>query len=246
VGGTAPVIINARSASLYFDGRDPIGRRVTTFGDPRPIVGIVGDVRLESMTDDPTPALYLMHADQGQYRSLSLVVRSSLDATGILEAVQRAVRAVDPRIPVYEPRTLEQVVSQAVAQPRFSTALLLVFSGLALVLAAVGIYGVVSYAVGQRTRELGVRMALGARPLDALRLVLRDGMRPVAIGVAIGLVASLWLTRGLRSLLFEVTPTDPATLAAVSAFLIGVAAVACWIPARRASRVDPMVALRAE
>jgi putative ABC transport system permease protein len=246
VEGAAPVVVNARSAALYFDGRDPVGQRVTSFGDPRPIVGVVGDVRLESMADDPTPALYFMHADQGQYRSLSLVVRSQLDAAGILDAVVREVHALDPRIPVYDARTLEQVVAQAVAQPRFSTALLLVFSGLALVLAAVGIYGVVSYAVGQRTRELGVRMALGARPLDALRLVLRDGMRPVAAGVAIGLVASLWLTRGLRSLLFEITPTDPATLAIVCAFLLAIAAVACWIPARRASRVDPMVALRAD
>jgi predicted permease len=241
-----PVLVNTESGRRYFGGRDPVGRRVTSFGEPRPIVGVVGDVRLESLADAPTPALYFLHSDQDQYRSLSLVVRSTLDAATVLDAVVREVRALDPRIPVYDVRTLDQVIAQAVAQPRFSTALLLVFSGLALTLAAVGIYGVISYAVGQRTRELGIRMALGARPWDALRLVLGEGLRLVVAGVAIGLLASLWLTRSLRSLLYEVSPTDPATLALVCVFLIAVAAFACWIPARRASRVDPMVALRTE
>jgi predicted permease len=244
--GPGPVLVNSTSAARYFGGRDPVGRNVTSFGEPRPIVGVVGDVRLESLVDAPTPALYFLHSDQSGYRNLSLVVRSTMAPASVLEAVTREIRDFDPRIPVYNIRTLDDVVAQAVAQPRFSTTLLVLFSGLAMLLAAIGIYGVVSYGVGQRTRELGVRVALGARPWDTLRLVLQEGMRTVGIGIAVGLIAALWLTRSLRSLLFEVSPTDPRTILTVCLFLLGVAALACWIPARRASRVDPLEALREE
>jgi predicted permease len=245
IGGTPTVIVNQELVRRYFGGQDPLGRRITSFGEPRTIVGVVGDVRLEDLTQNPTPAMYLPEL-QAAYNAMSLVVRTRNDPAATVDAVRARLREFDPRIPVFDVKTMEQVVSYAVSQPRFSSLMLAIFSAVALLLAAVGIYGVISYAVGQRTREIGIRMAMGARPGDATTMVVLEGARLVAVGVPLGLLAAVALTRFLRSLLYGVAPNDPLTLGGVSAFLIAVALLASWLPARRASRVHPMEALRSE
>src|SRR5690606_5115465 len=243
-GGT--ILINEALARAYLDGRDPIGMRIASFGEPRRIVGVVGDVRLETLEDDPTPAMYLPHAQTGTERSLSLVVRTRTAPELALAPVREALRAVERSAAIYQVRTMEEILADRVAQPRFSALVLLLFSGLALALAAVGIYGVISYAVGRRTREIGIRIALGAREAGIVRLVLGQGMRLVGAGVALGLAMAVVGSRYVESLLFGVRPLDPLVLTGVTAFLVAASALACWLPARRASRVDPMAALREE
>ena len=239
------IVINEAAGRLYFSGQDPIGRRIV-FGVPRRIVGVVGDVRLESLSADALPAMYVPYYQSPNSRSLSLVLRTRTDALALVDEVRARVRAIDPGIPVHDVRPLEQIVRESLAAPRFSSMMLLAFSLAALLLAAVGIYGVISYSSAMRTREIGVRMALGARPIDALRLVIGHAMRLAGLGVALGIIAALVLTRYLRSLLFGVGATDPAVLAGTAVFLMVVAAAAGWLPAWRASRVDPLNALRYE
>jgi putative ABC transport system permease protein len=177
---------------------------------------------------------------------MSLMIRYRDDASGVAALVRNEVLALDKDQPVYNIRTLESVLSESVATPRFRTLLLGVFAGVALILAGVGIYGVISYAVSQRSQEIGIRMALGAQAADVLTLVIKGGMTLALIGVALGLAGAFALTRLMTTLLFNVRPTDPATFATVSAGLIIVALLACYIPARRATKVDPLVALRYE
>jgi putative ABC transport system permease protein len=177
---------------------------------------------------------------------MALMIRTAEGTDAVAAAVRREVLALDPAQPVYSVRTLPAVMSEAVAAPRFRTYLLGVFAALALVLAAVGIYGVMSYAVARRTHEFGIRMALGARATDVLKLVVGHGMALALAGVVTGLAASFALTRVMSGLLYGVTPTDPLTFACVSLLLAAVALVACLVPARRATKVDPMVALRYE
>ena len=187
-----------------------------------------------------------MPFDQQPEPGMSLMIRYLNAGTGVAAAVRNEVLALDKDQPVYSIRTLDSVLSESVAAPRFRTLLLAVFAGVALILAAVGIYGVVSYAVSQRTHEIGIRMALGARAADVLRLVVKGGMTPALLGVIIGLAGAFALTRLMTTLLFGVTPTDALTFAIVSVGLIVVALFACYIPARRAAKVDPLVALRYE
>jgi ABC-type antimicrobial peptide transport system permease subunit len=179
-------------------------------------------------------------------RTLQAAVRGDAPAESILAGVQRALKTVDPDLPVARPSTLTRLVDDATAPARFSVLLLAAFGGLALALATIGMYGVVSYSVVQRTREIGVRMALGARRGQVFAMVVRRGSRLAAAGVGIGLLAALAATRLLRGLLYGVQPTDPVTFAAVAGLLMAVAIVACAVPARRATRVDPMIALRGE
>jgi predicted permease len=245
------VIINQTLAERYFPDESPIGKRFRTGGAERPrnpwmeIVGVVGDVKYSGLDAKPEPTYY-MPLTQNTWRSAYLVVRASLNPSSLLPELREQIWALDKDMPIAKVATMDQLLAESVAQPRFRTFLLGIFGALALVLASVGIYGVISYSVTQRTHEIGIRMALGAQARDVTKLVIRQGMAFTVVGVAIGLAAAFALTRLMESLLFEVSTTDRATFAGVAALLVAVAFLACWIPARRASRVDPMVALRYE
>lgn len=249
--GTPPVaIVNETMARGFWPNEDPIGKRVM-MGAPMPerpwltIVGVVGDVKNSGLETPPLPQMYA-HDLQNPTRSMTLVIRTALATQTLTTAIQHQVIALDKDLPMYDVKTMEQRLSNSVAQPRFRTFLLGIFAALALVLSAVGIYGVMSYSTEQRTHEIGIRVALGAQAGDVLKLVVGQGMVLTLIGVLIGLALSFALTRFLSSLLFGVSTTDPGTFVAVSALLATVALVACYIPARRAAKVDPMVALRYE
>jgi putative ABC transport system permease protein len=177
---------------------------------------------------------------------MRIVLRTDADPRSLISAARAEVQALDKELPVFEVKTLDQYVSGAVAHPRFNALLLLLFAGVALLLTAVGLYGVISYSVTQRTREIGVRRALGAQTHDVLKLVVKQGMKLTLIGVLLGLGGALALTRLLQTLLFGVSATDPLTFAVIVLLLIAIALVACWVPARRAAKVDPMTALRFE
>ena len=243
------VVVNQSLADEYFPDEDPIGKRVQ-FGE---IVGIVADVRAFGLDEEPTPELYLSYRQAGgpleqTLSGMSLVVRSSggTPPLNLVPAIRSQVTAIDPDMPIDEVLTMEQRVSNSVAGPRFYAALLGLFSALALVLAASGIYGVISYSVSQRTSETGIRMALGARTGDISRMVLGEGLVLTLVGVGLGLAASFAATRVLSSLLFGVGTTDATTFVGVAALLTSVTLVACYLPARRAAQVDPAIALRYE
>ena len=250
-GAPRVAVVNEEMVRRYFDGRSPIGRRVT-FGDPADtssvwwtVVGVVGDVAQEGVTAKPYAQLYRPIA-QNPGRGLTVAIRTAGDPMAIAAQARRALRAFDPELPLSDLRTMEDRIGENLAQPRVSMLLLAGFAGIALTLAAIGIYGVIAYAVAQRTREIGIRMALGATTADVRQLVVRQGMTPVLIGVVVGVGAALLLTRLMSSLLFGVSATDPATYAGVALFLAGVALAASWLPARRATRVQPVIALRQE
>jgi putative ABC transport system permease protein len=247
------VIVNEAFARQYFPGRSALGEHVDASDTVCEIVGIVRDVK--SYLDQPAPPTTFVPASQASFGTSqlfegwfprSVVVRAAVDPLGLDRTVRDAFAAVDPLVPTGPIRSMEQVLSHSLALRNFMRLLLSIFAGLALVLASVGIYGVISYAVSQRTREIGVRMALGARPADVLRLILGEGLRLVLVGVAVGIAAALALTKLLASLLFGVSGTNPIIFASVTGLLVGVSLVACFVPARRAMRVDPMVALRYE
>ncbi|HEU5452537.1 MAG TPA: FtsX-like permease family protein, partial [Terriglobales bacterium] len=234
----------------YFGGEDPIGKYValdSTKGVPnwRQVVGIIADVRQESLDKAPYAEMLLPYA-QSPRTSMDIVIRTSARPETLIAAARNEVHALDSNLPVYNIHTLNEVTALSLSDRSFQTWLLGSFAGLALLLAAIGIYGVMAQAVAQRTSEFGIRMALGAQPRQILSMVLGNALRLVAIGVAAGLAASLILTRFLRSFLYGVSANDPLTIAAVSALLVGVALLACYLPARRAMGVDPMVALRYE
>jgi putative ABC transport system permease protein len=243
-------VINQTLAHQYFPDHDPIGKQLT-FGFPpdgnvsREVVGVVGDVRDEALSRDPRPMMYVPF-NQAPFWGVVLVVKSPLDPASVAGAIRREVRNVDKDLPVTDVRTMTEVMDASVAEPRFRTVLLGLFGTLALVLAAVGIFGMISYSVARRTQEIGIRIALGAARVDVLKLVVGQGCRLALLGVGIGIVGSLALTRFLSSLLYGVTATDPLTFIAVSALLIAVAIFATYLPARRAAKLDPIVALRCE
>jgi putative ABC transport system permease protein len=243
------VIISESMARQHFAGEDPLGKRidVNMFDKPTPteIIGVVGDVRYDSLTDVAEPTVYFPHPEL-TYSFMTLVIRTSGDPSEMAPAVRREISALDPEQPVSDVRTMSQVMADTLSRARFNTLLLGLFAGLATLLAAVGIFGVMNYSVTQRTREIGLRMALGAQPGRVMRLVLRQGLTLTLIGIGLGLIGSLALTRLMSSLLFGVDATDPVTFTAMVLFLAVVSLIACYIPARRASRVDPMIALRYE
>ncbi|MFL6513533.1 MAG: ABC transporter permease [Chthoniobacterales bacterium] len=244
---TPVVIINQALAKKYWPNGQALGKRIT-FDDPRKapkwttIVGIVGDVRHRAVDEPPRPEFYGPHA-QVPYRSMILAVRSSQDPRSLTSAIRREVLAVDPDLPLAHVRTLEEVVSESIAPRRLSVLLLGVFASIALVLAAIGMYGVMSYLVAQRTHEIGVRMALGAQRSDVLKLILSRGVRLVFAGTGFGLLFAFFCTRALRSLLYGVGAFDALTFTVVTLVLAAVALLATYIPAVRATQADPMIAL---
>jgi putative ABC transport system permease protein len=248
VRGTPLVaVVNETFARLYYPGADPIGKRVLDPDGTHPteIVGVVGDVKHWGLDDEPEAFLYMTHA-QAPDPGMTIAVRSSADAAAMAAAVRRETQALDRDLPVFDIKSLEQRLDESSSRRRLTVFLLGIFASVAVLLAAVGIYGVMSYSVTQRTHEIGIRMALGARTADVVHLVLRQGMTLAILGVAVGVVASLALTKLIKAMLFRVSPSDPATFAEVALSLAVVALVACYVPARRATRVDPMIALRYE
>jgi putative ABC transport system permease protein len=210
---------------------------------PSTIIGVVGDVRHESLTSKVRAMAYWPPPEQS-YRSMTVVVRTESNPGALVPAIRNEVLAMDKDQPISDAATMEELLGSSVSKSRFSALLLAIFAGLALVLASVGIYGVMSYSVTQRSHEIGIRMALGAQRRDVVRMVVVQGMLLSLGGIAVGLVGSFALTRLLSGLLYGVSATDPATFAAIAAILVLVALAACFIPAYRASRVDPMVSLR--
>lgn len=249
-GGLPVGIVNQAFARTFFPNADPIGHRFRR-GSPAPwitIVGVVADLRRGGKTAPLAPEAYLPAAQTDLYPVAlgDLAVRTERDPYALLPIIREAVLAIDPEQPVANVRTMDEIVSRSLAMRRFETLLLVLFAATALGLATVGVFGVVSYAATQRTREFGIRVALGARSAQVLTQVLGQAGVLVGAGLGIGAVVALWLTRFLENLLFDVTPTDPATFGAVALVLGGVAVAACAIPARRAAGVDPVVALRHE
>jgi putative ABC transport system permease protein len=240
------VVLSERAARTLWPGESALGKRVFAGGDGScEVVGVVADVRTSSLEQEGSLVVYFPSWEYPPSQG-SIVVRTSGDPAGAAAAVRSAIRRVDPSVVVPKVRTMADVVSSAVAERRFQLSLLALFALMAVVTASVGIFGVISQSLASRTREIGVRMALGARPWDVHRLVLHEGLTPVACGLVLGALGSLALGRGVETLLFEVRPGDPVTLAAVCMLLGIVAVVACAIPARRATTSGVSVLLRAE
>jgi putative ABC transport system permease protein len=238
------VIISRRMADVYWPGEDPVGRpvRVTTFGSAI-VVGVAANVRSQTLSTQAEPEMYVPHA-QTAARTVTYVIKSSLDSASVLSGARDVVRRFDSRLPLMAPGTMNQLVDEQLSRPRFYVVLLGLFAVLAVVLAAIGIYGVVAYVVGQRTREIGVRMALGASQLQVVALMLRQGLKPATVGLVVGLGVASAAGRLIQGMLYEVKSYDPITFIGVSAVLLAVVLIACAIPARRASSVPPANALR--
>jgi putative ABC transport system permease protein len=251
INNTASVVINDAMAKRFWPGEDPVGKRISTANSTgqqtqwQTIVGVVGSVRHLGLDVEPRPEIYY-HTNTSPPFGPVVVIRTTSDPQRLISLARAKVREIDRDVPISNVNTMEQLVAQSVAQRRFGMFLVGIFAALALVLAVVGIYGVVSYSVTQRTNEIGVRMALGASASDVLKMVLKHGMALALIGVGIGLAGAFAMTRLMAAMLFEVRPTDIATFAIVSVGLILVALLACYVPARRAMKVDPLVALRYE
>jgi predicted permease len=241
------VIINETLAKRFFTGEEPLGKRLDSFNPKSPwavIVGVVADVKHLGPDKEVRPELYFPDSQTALYTDPVLAVRTTIEPARMAADVRREVAARDPDQPVYEVMTMEQRLANSIALRRNSMLLFAIFAAIALIIAAIGIYGVISYSVGQRTHEIGIRMALGAERRDVLILVLKQGLKLISAGVTIGLIASLALTRVMKNLLFEVSATDPPTFVVITLILNIVALLACWVPARRAMKVDPIVALR--
>lgn len=239
------LLVSQSLVDQIFPNEEPLGKRLVMAmsGVPYEIIGIVGDIRHRSLAGPALPAMYMPSLQAGR---MNLVIRTQVDPLSIVSSVRKEVQALDPNQPIAAVRTMNDWVARSVSAPRYRTTLLALFAALAMILAATGIYGVMSYSVAQRTHEIGVRMALGARRFDVLKLVVRQGMLLALIGVVIGLGGAFALTRVMSTLLFGITEKDPLTFGVVAALLIVVAFLACFVPARRATKVDPLIALRYE
>jgi putative ABC transport system permease protein len=241
-------IVDQAFVDRHFPTENPIGQRIDIGNGSDgfcEIVGVVGSVRQNTLEATPTPTMYAP-SSQDVFGGVWVVVRTKGDPTSLSAAVRQTVRDIDNDLPAFAMTPLTTVVEESVAQRRFSMLLLSAFAGIALFLAAVGLYGVVAYTVSQRTQEIGLRVAIGAQPRDVLRMVVGGGMKLALAGVAIGIVCALALANVVATMLFQVTPFDPVSYSATSIVLLIVAALACYFPARRATRVDPIVALRQE
>jgi putative ABC transport system permease protein len=250
---TPVVIISDKFARQFFPGEDPIGKRfkpgISSWENEkttmREIIGVVADIRNRALNTDPKPVYYLPQS-QVPFNELAMVVKTSNDPRALISSATREVQAMDSELPVFSVKTMDEYVSSSVAAPRFNTTLLAIFASVALVLTVIGLYGVMSYSVAQRTNEIGIRMALGAQTRDVLGLIVKDGVKIVGVGLMLGMGGALLLSRLLESLLFGVTTRDPVTFLLIAGLLSLVAMLACYIPALRATRVDPLDALRCE
>jgi predicted permease len=243
-GAQPAVIISRRMAEMFWPGENPIGRPIQ-INNPGVVVGVVANVRSQVLAQQADAEMYVPHA-QTNLRTVTYVVRSTVDSAQILSSARDVVRRLDTRLPLISPAAMTDIVDEQLARPRFYLVVISLFAILAVVLAAVGIYGVVAYVVAQRTREIGVRMALGARQREVVALMLWQGLKPAAVGMALGLVTAVAAGRVLQGLLYEIQPHDPLTFVGVSATLLAIVLLACAIPARRASGVPPAEALRSE
>jgi putative ABC transport system permease protein len=252
-GAPRVALINKAAAERFFPGADPLGKRLRPYVTPQyettekflEIVGVVADVPYGRLEEAMGPDIYVS-ALQPTDQMRMLIVRSNLDTAALTAAIQREVLQLDRNVPLTAIQTMKERAAEVTSRTRFIALLLGLFAGLALLLAGIGIYGVMAYSVTARTREVGVRMALGAQPADVIRLVFKEGISLAGIGVSVGLLASLALTRLMKGLLFSVGANDPLTFGAITLLLLSVAGLACWLPARRATKVDPLVALRSE
>jgi putative ABC transport system permease protein len=241
-------VINETMARRYFAAQDPVGSRITVDVPPKPVtfevVGVVGDVKHFGLDSDAKPEVYVSYLQQ-PWPTMTLVAKvSGDDPLKLAPVVRGKVLEVDRDQPVFNVRSMDQVMAESVAQPRLTMFVLGVFAAVALLLAGMGVYGVMAYSVTQRTHEMGLRMALGARPGHILKLIVKQGMALTLVGVGIGLIAAFAATRLMTSLLYGVSATDPLTFAFVSIVISLVALLACYLPARRAMGVDPVIALR--
>ena len=246
----AVAIVSEGAVSLLYPGEDPIGKRLQVNargpnGQQVEIVGVVGDIKMGSLDSETRAAVYLPHS-QLSVGLMTFVMRTGVPPLSLATTVAGVVRSIDPEVPLADVKSMEEVVGATLARPRTVSVLLTAFALMALVLAGVGVYGVMAYSVSQRTREIGVRMALGATAESVFRMVLGHALRLVALGVVVGLVAAAGLTRMLETLLFQTEPLDPATFAATALVLVVVATFASFVPARRGTRITPVEALRTE
>jgi len=248
IGRPLVAVVSASAARRFWPNDSPIGKHVTLglmSNDPREVVGVVSDVKVRALNDDDTQAVYVPIGQiPGPFNTI--VVRTRVEPRALLPSISRAIHDIDPDQPIRGPQTLDEVIGESINQQRFAMRLLTGFAALALLLAAIGIYGVLSYTVRQRVQEIGVRMALGAAATDVVRMVVSEGLRPTTVGLAIGVLGSMAFGRVLSTLVFGVTPRDAVTFGAVIVIVLVVGAVACLLPAYRATRVDPLQALRAE
>jgi putative ABC transport system permease protein len=239
------ILIDETLAHQYWPDENPIGRRMRLWGEFREVVGIVGQVHHYGLEKQPEPTIYAPY-EQMTDKAMALAVRTTMDTQAVVRAVKQAVWSVDRGQPVFQIRSMGDYLSLAGTAPRISTMLLMVFAGISMLLAALGIYGVVSYGMAQRTREFGLRMALGSTPGQIKALVIRSGLRTALIGLLAGMAGAAALASTLRALLYGVAPLDPVVMAGVAALLLTIALIANYIPARRATRIDPLEALHHE
>jgi putative ABC transport system permease protein len=242
-------IISESAARRFFGDQDPIGHTVTRVsrpGEEARIVGIAGNSKYRLIEMGPDADVYVSNRQAEPWPGNYVVLKSRMPVESMISLARAEVRKLDPLVPIYDATTMNEVVANATARTRFNSVLLAIFAGLALVVAAVGVYGLLTYTVSQCTREIGIRIALGADRSQIGRIVVRDGLMLCLAGLVIGLAGAYGTTRLLGSLLYQVKPTDPATFIGVAGLLVATAVLACWLPARRATRVDPIVALRHE
>jgi putative ABC transport system permease protein len=240
------VVINEQMAAQFWPGRDPIGRRLVRSRVTREIVGIVGGVRHFGLDREVTPEMYTPHTQQPSYHTMTLVIRTASDPAALVPLVRRELSALDREVPIANVRTMQDLVSASTTQPRFRTLLITAFALVAVVLAVVGVAGVIAYTVSRRTQEIGVRVALGATRHQVVALLVGQGLVPTAIGIVVGLAGAIGVARVLAGLLFGVSATDPTVLAGAVGLLAVSAVAAAYVPARRAAAVSPLDALRAE
>ena len=250
VGGVNKIVIDEEFARRHWPNEDPVGKRVQLGGEDSPrfleVIGVVGRVKMDALNQDSRRVQGYYSFNQIPNDNMTVIVKGSSDPNQLIGSLRAAVKQIDPDQPIFNPRTMQEIRAESVASERLNLTLLSIFAGIALVLAIVGIYGVLSYSVTQRTHEIGIRMAIGARPRDVFAMILGHGMKLTLIGVIIGLVLAFAATRLMETMLFGVAPTDLTTFSLISLLLISAAALACYLPGRRATKVEPTISLRYE